>query len=58
VNPLVSLLAVLFLVDPMGIAGAVVAVPAAAVGQVLVAEIVRFRREHAALGEPGRPPAA
>ena len=53
-----SLLAVLFLVDLMGIAGAVVAVPAAAVGQVLVAEIVRFRREHAALGEPGRPPAA
>jgi predicted PurR-regulated permease PerM len=48
VNPLVSLLAVLFLAEAMGIAGAVVAVPAAAVVQVVFAEIVRFRREHEA----------
>jgi putative heme transporter len=45
VNPLVTLLAILFLVEFMGILGAVVAVPVAAAGQIVIAEIVAIRRE-------------
>lgn len=47
VNPLVTLLAILFLVEFMGIAGAVVAVPVAAAAQIVIAEMVRLRREQA-----------
>jgi putative heme transporter len=44
VNPLVTLLAILFLVEFMGVAGAVVAVPVAAAAQIVIAEIVTIRR--------------
>ncbi len=46
-NPLVTLLAILFLVEFMGTMGAVVAVPVAAAIQVVVAEIVSLRRDRA-----------
>jgi predicted PurR-regulated permease PerM len=49
VNQLVTLLAILFLVEFMGLAGAVLAVPLAAAGQIVIAEIARFRREQARL---------
>ena len=39
VNPLVTLVAILFLAEFMGIAGAVVAVPVAAAAQIVIAEI-------------------
>jgi putative heme transporter len=45
VNQLVTLLAVLFLVEFMGIAGAVVAVPVAAAAQIVIAEMMAIRRE-------------
>lgn len=45
VNQLVTLLAMLFLVELMGTVGAVVAVPVAAAAQVVVAELVAMRRE-------------
>jgi putative heme transporter len=45
VNPLVTLLSILFLVEFMGIVGAVVAVPVAATAQVVIAEIVAIRRD-------------
>lgn len=44
VNPLVTLLAILFLAEFMGIAGAVIAVPIAAVGQIVVRELLLLRR--------------
>lgn len=44
VNPLVTLLAILFLVEFMGVMGALVAVPVAAAVQVLVAEFASLRR--------------
>jgi putative heme transporter len=47
VNPLVTLLAILFLVEFMGVVGAVVAVPVAAAAQVVIAELVAVRREQA-----------
>jgi predicted PurR-regulated permease PerM len=47
VNPLVTLLAILFLAEFMGIVGAVVAVPVAAAAQIVLAEIVTIRREQA-----------
>jgi len=52
VNPLVTLLAILFLVEFMGVAGAIVAVPVAAAAQVFIAEIVTVRREQARRHEP------
>ncbi len=52
VNPLVTLLSILFLVEFMGVAGAVVAVPVAAAAQVFIAEIVTVRREQARRHEP------
>jgi predicted PurR-regulated permease PerM len=56
VNPLVTLLAILFLVEFMGVAGAVVAVPVAAATQIVIAEIVTIRREQAHQhGTPGSP---
>jgi predicted PurR-regulated permease PerM len=48
VNPLVTLLAILFLVEFMGIAGAVVAVPVAAAAQILLAEWLAAAREEGA----------
>jgi len=45
VNQLVTLLAILFLAELMGAAGAVVAVPVAAAAQIVVAEVVAMRRE-------------
>jgi predicted PurR-regulated permease PerM len=47
VNPLVTLLAILFLAEFMGVVGAVVAVPVAAAAQIVIAEIVAIRREQA-----------
>ncbi len=44
-NPLVALLAVIFVAEAAGIVGAILAVPVAAVGQILLQEILRFRRE-------------
>jgi predicted PurR-regulated permease PerM len=49
VNPLVTLLAILFLVEFMGMVGALVAVPVAAAAQIVVAELVSLRREQARL---------
>jgi putative heme transporter len=47
VNPLVTLVAILFLAEFMGMVGAVVAVPVAAAAQIVIAEIVAIRREQA-----------
>jgi len=44
-NPLVALLAVVFLAELTGLVGAIIAVPLAAVGQILLKELIRFRRE-------------
>lgn len=44
-NPLVTLLSTLFLVNLAGIAGAVIAVPVAATGQILLQEFLWSRRE-------------
>jgi predicted PurR-regulated permease PerM len=44
VNPLVTLLAILFLAEFMGIAGAIMAVPLAAAGQIVVREVLAHRR--------------
>jgi predicted PurR-regulated permease PerM len=59
VNPLVTLLAILFLAEFMGIAGAVIAVPIAAAAQIVVREVLTLRRERLALGAAGArvPPA-
>ncbi len=45
VNPLLTLLAVLFCAELGGIVGAVVAVPVAAAGQIVVGELLQLRRE-------------
>jgi predicted PurR-regulated permease PerM len=45
-DPLVTLLAVLFLAELLGVAGAVVAVPAVAVAQIFVRELLAARRDH------------
>jgi predicted PurR-regulated permease PerM len=50
VNPLVIVIAVLFLADLGGIAGAVLAVPLAAAGHVVIGELLRYRRRR--LGIP------
>ncbi|WP_223639692.1 AI-2E family transporter [Corallococcus sp. EGB] len=55
VNPLLTLLAVLFCVELAGIVGAVVAVPVAATVQIIVREVLLFRQERraaAVLPEP------
>jgi predicted PurR-regulated permease PerM len=44
-NPLVALLAVIFIAEIVGVLGAILAVPVAAVGQTILKEILRFRRE-------------
>jgi predicted PurR-regulated permease PerM len=45
VNPLVTLLAMLFLVEFMGLAGALLAVPLAAAAQIILVELRLVRRE-------------
>ncbi len=54
VNPLVIILAVLFLADWGGIPGAILAVPLTAAAHVVVGVILRVRRER--LGIPPPPP--
>jgi predicted PurR-regulated permease PerM len=62
-DPLVTLLGVLFLAELLGVAGAVVAVPAVALAQILVRELLAARRERVAMdaaarGLPLAPPPA
>lgn len=45
VNPLLTLLSILFLAEFMGVAGAVIAVPIAAAAQIVVRELLALRRE-------------
>jgi len=52
VDPLVTLLAVLFLAELLGIVGAVVAVPAVAVAQILLGDLLEHRREGRQADEP------
>jgi len=47
-DPLVTLLGVLFLAELLGVAGAVVAVPAVALAQIVVRELLAARRERLA----------
>ena len=56
VNPLVTLLAILFLAEFMGIAGAVLAVPVAAAAQILVREVLALRRVDGGNAGPVVPP--
>src|SRR5262249_56630084 len=53
VNPLIVLLSALFFVELAGIPGAIVAVPAAAAGAVLLREIFLMRPERPPLQAPG-----
>ena len=60
-DPLVALLGILFLAELLGVAGAVIAVPAVALAQILVRELLAMRRERTAAGAaapvlPGRSP--
>ena len=50
-DPLVTLLGILFLAELLGIAGAVVAVPAVALAQIVVRELLAARRERLAAEE-------
>lgn len=54
-NPLIAVLSVLFFVDLAGIVGAVVAVPAAATGQILLREFLAMRRERLGLTPAAAP---
>jgi predicted PurR-regulated permease PerM len=45
VNPLITLLAILFFAELAGIPGAVIAVPTAAAGQIILREVLASRRE-------------
>ena len=45
INPLVTTLAILFMGEFMGLPGAIIAVPAAATAQIVVREILAFRKE-------------
>jgi predicted PurR-regulated permease PerM len=45
INPLITTLAILFMAEFMGLPGAIIAVPAAATGQILVREILTLRKE-------------
>lgn len=59
VNPLITLLSILFLAELAGIFGAIIAVPLAAAAQIVVREILIVRRERLApegLAQPPRPP--
>jgi predicted PurR-regulated permease PerM len=57
-DPLVTLLGVLFLAELLGIAGAVVAVPAVALAQIVIRELLESRRERLALGAAAPEPRA
>ncbi len=50
VNPLVTLVAILFLAEFMGVVGAVIAVPVAAAAQVVLQDILAMRRERSGGG--------
>jgi putative heme transporter len=52
VNPLVIILAVLFMADLGGIAGAILAVPTAAAGHIVVGELLAYRRRCLRIPEP------
>jgi predicted PurR-regulated permease PerM len=45
INPLVTTLAILFMAELMGLPGAIIAVPAAATAQIVVREILSFRKK-------------
>jgi len=45
INPLVTTLAILFMAEFMGLPGAIIAVPAAATAQIVLREILTFRKE-------------
>jgi putative heme transporter len=55
VNPLVTLLAILFLAEFMGIAGAILAVPVAAAAQIVMREVLALRRTRGGHGDRGVP---
>ncbi len=57
VNPLIAVLSALFFVDLFGILGAVIAVPAAATGQILLREFLAIRRERLGLTSAEHAPA-
>ncbi len=57
-NPLIALLAALFFLELAGILGALVAVPAAAAGQILLREFLLMRRERLAPSSSTAPSAA
>jgi len=52
-DPLITLLSVLFLAELLGIVGAVLAVPAVAVAQILLRELLQLRKERLATGPVG-----
>ena len=52
VNPLVTTLAILFLAEFLGLTGAVIAVPLAAAGQIILRELVAVRLERETTGAP------
>jgi putative heme transporter len=54
VNPLIIIVAVLFLAEWGGIAGAILAVPLTAAGHIVVSVLLRERRQR--LDIPGTPP--
>jgi predicted PurR-regulated permease PerM len=56
-DPLVTLLSVLFLAELLGIVGAIVAVPAVAVAQIVLRDLLRLRRERLAADAPVKPAA-
>jgi predicted PurR-regulated permease PerM len=56
VNPLVTLVAILFLAELMGITGAILAVPVAAAAQILMRELLMIRRAGERQGSPSGPP--
>jgi predicted PurR-regulated permease PerM len=45
VSPLLTLLAILFMAEMAGVVGAIVAVPVAAAGQVILRELLQARRD-------------
>jgi predicted PurR-regulated permease PerM len=45
VNPLLTLLAIMFLAEFMGLAGAIIAVPIAAVAQIVLGELLSLRKQ-------------
>jgi len=55
VNPLVVTLSILFLGEIAGIIGAIVAVPVVATLQIVLRELLRFRREQLTLASPATP---